>query len=144
MKKNIFLFTLLVIAAPVFSQQTNPPQSLKHQDYLKKSKNQKTAAGVMLIGGTVTMTVGVGIALGGGGLDCAFGSPDCKKNQTLAGILFYSGSAAILGSIPLFIAAGKNKKKGMSLSVSGQPAPRIIKNNLAHKTVPSITLKIGL
>lgn len=112
-------------------------------DYIKKSKNQKTAALIMLIGGTVATTIGVAISASGG-LDCAFGSPDCNKNQTLANVLAISGSVAILGSIPMFIAANKNKKKAISLSVSRQPAPWIIKNNVAYKTVPSLTLKIGL
>ena len=114
MKKVFFISFPLLIVFGAFAQTTISDTTihvLTKEDYLRKSKNQKTAAGVMLIGGTVTMTVGVGIALGGGGLDCAFGTPDCKKNQTLAGILFYSGSVAILGSIPLFIAAGKNKKR---------------------------------
>jgi hypothetical protein len=45
---------LLFIAARLFSQQTNPNQPLVNQDYLKKpdylekSKNQKTAAWILL------------------------------------------------------------------------------------------------
>jgi len=124
----------------IFGQPTTP---VVNTDYLQKSKNQKTAAWIMLIGGTVATTIGFGVAVSGG-LDCAFGDLRCGKDQTLTDVLAISGSAAMLGSVPLFIAAGRNKKKAMSVSLSGQPAPRIIKNNLAHKTVPSITLKIGL
>ncbi len=137
MKKIILLISGLLLFNFVFAQP-------KAKDYfLKRSKNQKTAAWIMLIGGTVTTAVGAAVSVSGG-LDRAFGDPSADKNQTLADILSYTGSAAMLGSIPLFIAAGKNKKKGMSLSVGGQLAPEIIKTNLAYKTVPSIILKIGL
>ncbi|HVE61631.1 MAG TPA: hypothetical protein VNA26_07425 [Chitinophagaceae bacterium] len=131
---------ILIMSLQICGQQTTP---VVNTDYQQKSKNQKTAAWIMLIGGTVATTIGFGVAVSGG-LDCAFGDPRCGKDQTLADVLAISGSAAMLGSIPLFIAAGRNKKKAMSVSVSWQPAPSIIKNNLAHKTVPSITLKIGL
>lgn len=143
MKKIIIFTMLLILSAASFSQQTNSPQSLTGTDHLTKSKKQKTAALVMLIGGTVATTVGVAVAVGGG-VDCAYGNPTCGKNHTLATVLAISGSAAILGSIPLFIASGKNKKKAMSLAVSGQPVTWIIVNKLAYKTVPSITLRIGL
>lgn len=139
--RSIFLILLLTVFVLQSTSQTTTP--LTKEDYLRKSKKQKTAALVMLIGGAVATTIGVGVALGGG-LDCAWGDPNCGKNQTLADILIYSGSAAILGSIPLFIAAGRNKKKAMSLSVCGQPTPWITKNNPVYKTVPSITLKIAL
>lgn len=139
--RNILL--LLLLSAFLLKANSQTTATLTKEDFLKKSKNQKTAAWVMLIGGAVTTTIGVGVAVGGG-LDCAFGDPGCGKDQTLADVLAISGSAAMLGSIPLFIAAGRNKKKAMSVSLSGQPASRIIKNNLAYKTVPSITLKIGL
>ncbi len=97
----------------------------------------------MLIGGTALTVMGVAVAVGGG-LDCAFGSPDCGKNQTLSDILAISGSAAVLGSIPLFIAANKNKKKAMSLSFGGQRIPELSKTALVYKPVPSIILKIDL
>ncbi len=58
----------------------------------------------------VTTTIGVAVALSGG-LDCAYGSTTCGNNQTLADILTITGGAAMLGSIPLFIAASKNKKR---------------------------------
>lgn len=140
MMKSICLVLMLTISVHIVGQQTTP---VVNTDYLQKSKNQKTAAWVMLIGGTVATTIGFGVAVAGGP-DCAFGVPDCGKDQTLSDVLAISGSAAMLGSIPLFIAAGRNKKKAMSVSLRGQPAPWIIKNNLTYKTVPSITLKIGL
>jgi len=101
------LLLMLVLSIRIFGQQTTP---VVNTDYLKKSKSQKTIAWVLLGGGSVLTTIGLGVALSGG-LDCAFGDPNCDRNQTLANILAISGSAAILGSIPLFIAAGKNKRK---------------------------------
>jgi hypothetical protein len=50
MKKIMLCTMLLFLTASLFSQQTNP-QSLSRQDYLEKSKKQKTAAWILLGGG---------------------------------------------------------------------------------------------
>jgi len=55
MKKIIAFLTLLIIGMSCFSQQTDSLQSIK-TDYLRKSKNQKTAAWVLL-GGGIAMTI---------------------------------------------------------------------------------------
>src|SRR5215210_437358 len=102
MKKVLLSFVCTILVAHSFCQTTATP--LTRENYLKKSKNQKTTALVMIIGGAVTTTVGIAIALSGG-LDQATGGPDADKGQTLASILLISGSAAILGSIPFYIAA---------------------------------------
>ena len=144
MKTLLLIIFLVIIAITSYPQSPDKTMLVFNQeDYLQKSKNQKTAAWVMLIGGTVATTIGVGVAVAGG-LDCAFGNPRCGKDQTLADILTITGGAAMLGSIPLFIAAGRNKKKALSVSIGTQPIPGIFKNSLAYKTVTSITFKIGL
>ena len=54
------------------------------------------------------------------------------------------GAAMMVSSIPLFIASGRNKKKGMSLSFKNEITPQIQKNSFVNRSVPSLTLKISL
>jgi hypothetical protein len=54
------------------------------------------------------------------------------------------GGVTALSSIPFFIAAGRNKRKGMSLSLKNETAPQLQKNIFVYKPVPSLTLKINL
>ena len=60
MKKIIVFAMLMIISAASFSQQTKPSPALTKQDYLQKSKNQKTifyilagTGGVMTTGGLI-------------------------------------------------------------------------------------------
>jgi hypothetical protein len=54
------------------------------------------------------------------------------------------GGVAALSSIPLFIASGRNKRKGMSLSFKNETAPQIQKNSFVYRTVPSLKLRLNL
>src|SRR5438045_9207630 len=103
MKKIIAYAMLLLITTNSFSQQTNPSAPL-NQDYLKKSKNQKTAAWVLLVGGIAL--VGIGVLIGDQ-KQSTF--DDAATGGVIAGI----GILSTIGSIPLFIASGRNKRKAM-------------------------------
>ena len=52
MKKSLFYFLLLAMPATIFCQKTNDSVPDIKTHYLVKSKNQKTAAWVLLGGGT--------------------------------------------------------------------------------------------
>lgn len=144
MKKYSFFILLAIYGTYTFSQTYNDTTVTAKTNYLAKSKNQKTAALIMLIGGTVATTTGVVVALSGS-VDHAFGSPDADKNQTLASILAISGSAAILGSIPLFIAANKNKKKAMSAALIIEKMPSIcFSSSVTYQSYPAIGLRLPL
>ncbi len=113
-------------------------------DYLTKSKHQKTAAWIMLGGGFGLGIAGDIIGLNGT-VDLLSGQFDKAGNNVGAGgILIIAGGAAMLGSIPLFIASGKNKRKAMSLSFTNQPTSALVKNIMGNRYVPSISVKLNL
>lgn len=103
MKKIILIFTVFLLATSMLlkaqKQETlitnNTKTSLAGEEYLSKSKTQKTV-GFILIGAGVTT-----IALISNG----------KADFSTTGALVVASGAAILGSIPFFIASGKNKRK---------------------------------
>ena len=121
MKKIIAFLTVTIIGISCFSQQADNLQSIKKMDYLQKSKNQKTAAWV-LVGGGIAMTVtGMVIyqnAYNKAAEDDPFGtlvSLAANVNPTGA-VIATLGLLASTSSIPFFIASGKNKKKSRAIS----------------------------
>jgi len=132
MKKNIICILLMVLATTALSQQNNPAPIFTKQDYLKKSKNQKTAAWILAGVGTLSVIFGT-IEV----------NPDYGENNN-SSFFLVGGLVAIGASVPLFIASAKNKKKGMSLSFKNNTVPRLRNNNLNYSSVPSISLRVGL
>ncbi len=146
-KLFLSIVLLLVLNSGSFCQQTMPSLTLTKQDYLKKSKSQNTAAWIVLGGGVVLTSVGMAIGL-------------FKATEALVGllylqqpkssndgeVLFYSGLAAIAGSIPLFIASSKNKKKANTVSASFkmESRPTFQQGAIVRTAYPSLSLKLNL
>jgi len=136
---------MLLLAFPVaaFCQSTpNNLQAVK-TDYLQKSKNQKTAAWVLLGSGSVLMTTGVVLAAPKE-LENILGAQE--NDYTVENILLITGIAATIGSIPLFIASKKNKKKAMNMttSIKIEKATIIERQSFVQSSYPAIALKINL
>jgi hypothetical protein len=109
MKKTIIYVLLLALPTSSFCQKTNDTVPVIKTDYLVKSKNQKTAAWVLLGGGVAL--IGAGFLIGDS-KNATF--DDAGTGVVLGGIGFLS----TIGSIPLFIASGKNKRKAMKATAS--------------------------
>jgi len=90
--RKIILFSLVLVSfLSSFSQQTNPSNALTREQYLQKSKHQKTAAWILL---------GGGIALGVTGVIV-----DASNWESSGGdVLLVLGGVSMISSIPLFIA----------------------------------------
>ena len=97
-------------------------------DYLAKSKNQKTAAWFLLGGGAAL--IGTGFLIGDS-KNSTF--DDAATGAVLGGI----GVLSALGSIPLFIASVKNKRKALKMSAN-------FKIENATNSYPAVALKINL
>lgn len=102
MKNLIFAFAFFSLISAGYSQETTPSPTITKQDYLQKSKNQKTAAWILLGAGATMIAIA---APGNVSLD-------------IVPVLAVGGGAAVLGSIPLFIAAGKNKRRALAMTAN--------------------------
>ena len=133
MKKNIIYLLLLALPATSFCQKTNDTVPVVKTDYLIKSKNQKTAAWVLLGGGTAL--IGVGFLIGDS-KNATF--DDAGTGVVLGGIGFLSA----VGSIPLFIASGKNKKKAMKATtfIKMETAPSFQKQFFKQNSYPAFSM----
>lgn len=143
MKKIIVCSTLLVlIMSTTFSQQSNPSLNFTKQDYLQKSKKQKTCAWVLLGGGTALSLTGFFVyqhSLVGETAD-----RDNNGYNPTGLALFFSGIGCMVGSIPLFGAASRNKFKALSLSLKNDSFLQIQKNSFVNRQFPSLSFKINL
>ena len=151
--KKIILFTiLLTVSAASFTQTINPSQPLTRADYVKKSKSQKTAAWVLLGGGFALSTTGALISsrkaaedLAGAFTGVFFGDPEPQNNYTGETILLVGGVVAMLSSIPLFIASGKNRRKAAaSVSFKMQNATNIYQSAFTNTRYPVLAIQIRL
>ncbi|NVJ84873.1 MAG: hypothetical protein HWE15_01110 [Algoriphagus sp.] len=128
--------TLIGAAYPSFAQQ------MTKQDYLEKSKKQKTTAWILLGAGAAVTTTGAIIFSEN---FCIFG---CSKSEVDAsnagGVMVLAGGAAMLASIPVFISSGNNAKKAAELSFRYQPMniPEYV--GTIPKAYPSLTLTIPI
>ena len=141
MKKLILIIAAILHFSESFSQQTNPAPSLSKQDYLAKSKKQKTGAwgllgfgAAMLVGGTIIAASETEDRWNDGG----------GENLEAAAVVAAIGVAAMAGSIPLFIASGKNKRKAASLSFNNMRILQLKNSSLVYKPMPAVSLKINL
>ena len=135
MKKSILYFLLLALPAASFCQKTNDSIPAVKTDYLLKSKNQKTAAWVLLGGGTAL--IGLGFLIGDS-KNATF--DDAGTGVVLGGIGFLSA----VGSIPLFIASGKNKRKAMKASafIKLETVPLPQKQSFVQNSYPAFSVNI--
>ena len=129
MKKFIIFNLLVLLSVTSFGQQTDPSQPLTRDEYLKKSKSQKVAAWILLGAGAITLA-----SISGG-----------NTSFDALGTLAIGGTIAVLGCIPLFLAAGKNKRKAKAMTAS----IRMEKTNVirgyskAQNYYPAFSVKIN-
>ena len=119
MRKIIIVALLLIISAASFGQQTTTVTLPVKTDYLKKSKKQNTAAWILLSGGFAFTSTGIIVGINGTTDEIVgiFTGEKSNKLEIGAGF-FFTGLAAMIGSIPLFIASTRNKRKANTVSAS--------------------------
>lgn len=121
MKPFLLLLITMLFIATTHAQQLPQAEQPTREYYLKKAKRQKITGIVMLAGGGALFAI------------CASQS----VNHLMENTPVYDAGAAIglasaLGSIPVFIAAGRNKKKARAIETSIIIKPEL--NNLSRYT----------
>jgi hypothetical protein len=150
MKKIIFCIMLFAFATASFAQQSTSKQAFIQADYLMKSKKQKKVAWILLGGGAGLIVTGFVIPQGeptGYQIDpISGGFYEGHKNDGIKGAFGVAGSVSMLGSIPFFIASGKNKKKARAASVfiNMERAPVLQAAVISNLSFPVLGVRISL
>jgi hypothetical protein len=144
MKKSVSTIICVLVVMYCFCQSSK--HQMSKEDYLRKSKNQKTAAWIMALGGSTALIVGSAMAaddFGDGWNNFLNPNPvPDHDNSDLAAALAISGAAAIVGSIPLFIASGRNKRIAYSLSFKSEKVTALKHGNIAFQKMPAVSFKV--
>lgn len=124
MKKIFMCLVALWVITPTYAQLRDTSVSQHKADtasFLLKSKKQITAAWIILGSGAAMTITGLSIITKDAGEEVSatltsiftLGSvtPEETKRRAAGPILAIAGTTAMLGSIPLFTASGKNKRK---------------------------------
>jgi len=130
MKKIICICLPLFILIKLNSQEVQPTTI----NYLQKSQKQKTAAWLLMGGGILSACLG----------SLRFQNPDGSYGNSRNTLFLVTGLAAISGSITLFIAAGRNKRKAVAISFSTDYVPEVQKACISTIMFPSLKLSINL
>lgn len=153
MKKMMLYALAITFCSTGFCQQTNTVPPAVKTDYLKKSKKQKTAAWILLGGGFAASVIGISIAAsdlaedGSAAIIGGIVGEEIETETSYTGdILFFTGLASMAGSIPLFVASSRNKKKAAALNAGIKIDNISIPRQAALNRVqyPALSLKIGL
>lgn len=128
--KRILPFFAFVFCVSVCSAQSKA-------GYLQKSKRQKTAAWICLAGGTGLSVIGLSQ------INVA-GSDNGTVNNTPGTVLFATGAAAAITSIPLFIAASNNKKKATTVAFNNIKVYNLNSGGIVSSNqVPAVSLQFS-
>ncbi|MGZ8517122.1 MAG: hypothetical protein ACXWWD_07225 [Chitinophagaceae bacterium] len=142
MKQLLTIFLVLHLASPSLAQTTEPSDNRSATDYLLKSNKQKTA-GWILLGGGAGLT-GIGLVVGASTVwnDIVEGN---NNGSMAAGIMMVTGLASMAGSIPLFIAAGKNRKRAAgAVSFIMENSTIIDQWAISARQYPAIAIRLSL
>jgi len=137
MKRGFLCFAFLCLLLSAFGQSPNQP-AMTQLDYLQKSKRQKKTGWLMLGGGLATIFLGAAIGTG----EALNGS---SGGGSAADVVALAGLGAMVGSIPVFISAGKNKRRAATaISFTNQPSLFMHQKSTAWKVLPSLSVTFTL
>ncbi|TCZ69661.1 hypothetical protein [Flaviaesturariibacter aridisoli] len=110
------LIPMLALGAGLCAQELpdDRPAPNTRAFYLERSKHQKTAAWVMLGAGTLAAVIGAATAASDFDIDLS-GNSKPDKSTSGSEVAAFGGLALIAGSVPLFLASGRNKRKAAVL-----------------------------
>ncbi len=136
MKKITICIMFLAFTMGSFSQSVNPELPLTREDYLIKSKNQQETAWILL--GTGTVAIGTGMAI-------AYNPYGELDDGVYSGLFIMLGGLIMdVISIPFFISASSNKRKGMDALtfIKLETSPPELRNISGYPVLPTASVKV--
>ncbi|MDF2157595.1 hypothetical protein [Algoriphagus sp. CAU 1675] len=140
--KTKMIMAALITALIMGISQKSFAQEMSKQDYLEKSRQQKTAGWILLGGGATLAIVGGALMVEN---FCLFGCSDTVDNSFNAGTaMAVIGGTAMIASVPMFISSRNNAEKAGLLSIKSQPLNIPRYTGKIPKSYPAISLSIPL
>ncbi|HQV54052.1 MAG: hypothetical protein IPN82_14825 [Chitinophagaceae bacterium] len=144
MKKSVFFVLIMAIAVSLSSQVIKETVPVVKPDYLQKSKRQSTIAYATGIPGCLLFSVGGIMSMSQFAAGFGGGPPyDASKVRTGDALMIAGGGLLLIG-FPFQLAARKNKKRAMTMSIKTEAIQQFQKERFLTSRVPSLALKISL
>ncbi len=143
---QIKLLFIVILISNVLSCCAQSFDNSSYKDSLiQKSKSQKTAARIMLYGGTALSVVGLAITISEV-TDKFLETETIYRGSSSSGglVLMVVGLGLSVGSIPLFIASDTNRKNAMKLSAKAQEVKIPVSGGFANRYQPALSIKLVL
>lgn len=132
MKKLSICFALSVSLSTSYCQE----DPAKYEDYIQKSKRQKTTAWILLGAGVAMITTGLLLQSNDNDLN--------NLTQDITGIgIGGAGIVCTVISVPVFLASTRNNHKAAALSLKMEKTMQLQNNKLAQTQYPAISFKIS-
>lgn len=114
--------------------------------FLEKSKDYKTAAYVLAVGGPVIAITGYLVYQNNKGYNSFNDFGDGLQGTGIGVVMLVAGSVMTAVSIPLFIRAEHYKRKSLNISafLKTEKSPWLTQSNMGYKSFPSLSLKISM
>lgn len=136
MKQILLSMIMLLMLQQTFSQYKDTVRTQAAPDFALKSKNQKSTAWVLLGGGT---------ALVAGGLLLGNRNASSFDDAATGAIIGGLGVISALGSIPLFLASGRNHRRAIGTAQFRlQPCPSPVRSQAHSNLYPAAYFRISL
>jgi hypothetical protein len=145
MKKITLLLLMLPFAIQSFSQSSTKPTFSK-EDYMTKSRINKTAAWVLLGSGAGLIIAGVIVQVNdiANYVDVNTNGETTDDVSVTGFIMLGAGIGTACSSIPFFIGGAKNKRRAAKVAFINQKILMPQKNSFAFKSQPALSIKISL
>lgn len=145
---HLIICTLFLPFALFATGQQLKAQPTTQENFLNKSKKQRTAGRTLLGVGAVFILAGIIIPEGeqteaglpGGGI--VF--PDKHKNDGIKAAFGVAGVVSAAASVPFFIASKKNRKRAVSVGIKRDRIVYPSNESLVSISLPVLTFKLNL
>ena len=142
MKKATPIALLLMFSVAAFTQNNPSAVPLTKENLLQKSKNQRSGALTLAAGGGVLVVAGGVFIFDALSNDFLVNSDSYNSKSTTGTVLALAGLVVAGGSIPLFIAGHRNRRKAMALALTNKNIPTLQKGTWSYQSYPAISFSI--
>jgi hypothetical protein len=139
MQYVLLMITMLWVTSIGVAQQNPPQYKYSKEEYLKKSRTNKTVGWIML---------GTGAAITATGLIIASSAPEDEflpEETYTGGIAMGVGLLSMVGSVPFFIVSGNQARKAatMTAGIKMEKEMRLPSNGMGQTAYPAISVKLN-
>ncbi len=141
MKKFLLFLLGLYFFTSISAQYADSLSHRQASDFLNKANKQKTTGWILLGGGAGVAAIGFIVVSATLWDDLTGGD---SKGTDAGSVLMSAGLISMVGSIPFFIASGKNRRKAaVIVFIKMENSSQMNQYTMTEKKYPVVALRVG-